>query len=225
MTEPISCRTIGLTTKSRSSTRRYESGYAIGKRAIDLLLLLLIWAPLIVFFAIIVAICIKLQSWHEPVIFSQVRAGLGGREFKMYKFRSMVPNAEALKDQISHLNALEWPDFKIPNDPRVTRIGRFLRSTSLDEIPQFFNVLKGEMSLVGPRPTSILVADYQAWQLARLEVIPGITGLWQITGRGETNFDRRCQIDIDYIQRRNFRLDLKILLTTVGYVLRREGVH
>jgi lipopolysaccharide/colanic/teichoic acid biosynthesis glycosyltransferase len=206
------------------ASRRSLPAYARIKRILDLLILSITW-PAILLTAFVVAIIIKLNAWNEPAIFTQQRAGQDGKFFTMYKFRTMVPNAEQLIGSVQHLNLLEWPDFKVPEDPRVTSIGHFLRSTSLDELPQFYNVLKGDMSLVGPRPASIPVADYETWQLARLSVRPGLTGLWQVRGRGETNFDQRCEIDLDYIQRQSLWLDLGILITTVGCVIRRDGVH
>ena len=142
----------------------------------------------------------------------------------MRKFRTMVRNAEELKAELAHLNILPPPDFKIPNDPRITRVGRFLRQSSLDELPQLLNVIRGDMSLVGPRPTSFDPSTYSLWHTYRLDVAPGITGLWQINGRNETTFDERLRIDIEYIERRSFRLDLEILLKTVPAVLRRSGV-
>ena len=160
-----------------------------------------------------------------PVIFRQERTGKGGRRFAMYKFRTMVTNAEELKQQYAHLNELTWPDFKISDDPRVTRIGRFLRKSSLDELPQIFNVIKGEMSLVGPRPTSFDVSTYSLLHTERLEVLPGITGLWQISGRSDVDFDQRLLLDIEYIENQSFFLDLKILCLTVLAVFRREGAY
>jgi lipopolysaccharide/colanic/teichoic acid biosynthesis glycosyltransferase len=143
----------------------------------------------------------------------------------MYKFRTMVPDAEALKARYMHLNELQWPDFKITNDPRVTPIGRFLRKTSLDELPQMLNVLKGDMSLVGPRPTSFSPDTYRLWHTERLDVQPGVTGLWQIVGRGETEFDDRLRLDIIYIEKRCLTLDAMILVKTVSSVLLRKGRH
>jgi len=141
----------------------------------------------------------------------------------MYKFRTMVRNAEELKAGLAHLNVLPPPDFKIPKDPRITRVGMILRQTSLDELPQLFNVLRGDMSLVGPRPTSFEPTTYSLWHTRRLEVTPGITGLWQLKGRNLTTFDERLRLDIEYIEHRSFWLDLKILLQTVPAVFRRSG--
>ena len=141
----------------------------------------------------------------------------------MYKFRSMVPNAEELKKELAHLNELKWPDFKITDDPRVTRIGNILRKTSLDELPQLINVLKGEMSLVGPRPTSFAPDTYDLWQTVRLDVVPGLTGLWQIIGRAETEFYERLRLDIMYIKHRTLWLDIQILFRTVLAVIAQRG--
>jgi lipopolysaccharide/colanic/teichoic acid biosynthesis glycosyltransferase len=141
----------------------------------------------------------------------------------MYKFRTMVRNAEELKASLTHLNVLPPPDFKIIDDPRITRVGKFLRKTSLDELPQLVNLIRGDMSLVGPRPTSFSAATYQLWHTQRLEVTPGITGLWQVKGRNETTFDERLRLDAEYVRSMSFPLDLKILLWTVQSVLQGKG--
>ena len=143
----------------------------------------------------------------------------------MYKFRTMVANSEELKQTYAQLNELTWPDFKVSDDPRVTRAGRLLRKTSLDELPQFLNVLKGEMSLVGPRPTSFAVSTYALWQTERLEVLPGITGLWQVSGRSDVDFDKRLRMDIEYIAHRSLWLDLRILLRTPMVVFSQRGAR
>ncbi len=143
----------------------------------------------------------------------------------MYKFRTMVSNAEELKQQYAGINHLSSPDFKIVDDPRVTRVGRFLRESSLDELPQILNILKGEMSWVGPRPTSFGSETYRLWQTERLEVIPGLTGLWQVKGRSSIDFDERLKLDIVYIEKQSILFDLQILLQTVGAVLNRRGAH
>ena len=154
-------------------------------------------APIWLVILALTAVAVKIQDPRAPVLFIQQRTGRGGYRFRMYKFRTMVPNAEELKRTVADLNELSWPDFKIENDPRVTRIGRFLRKTSLDELPQVFNVLRGEMSWVGPRPTSFGPETYAIWQTARLDVVPGITGLWQVVGRGRTDLDERLRLDVD----------------------------
>lgn len=169
-----------------------------------------------------------LAVWIEdrgPILFRQQRTGKYGRRFAMYKFRTMKTNAEALKRKYAHLNQLEWPDFKIPKDPRVTRVGRILRKTSLDELPQLVNVLLGEMSLVGPRPTSFDVDTYSLHHTERLEVMPGVTGLWQINGRSNLEFDERLKLDLEYIEKRSLWLDVSILLGTVKAVLRPRGAY
>jgi lipopolysaccharide/colanic/teichoic acid biosynthesis glycosyltransferase len=141
----------------------------------------------------------------------------------MYKLRTMVQNAEELKEKYAHLNELTWPDFMITNDPRVTRVGRFLRRSSLDELPQVINVLRGDMSLVGPRPTSFSASTYSLWHTARLEVQPGLTGLWQVSGRKSIDFDDRLRLDIAYIRNRSLWLDLVLLTRTVGAVFEGRG--
>lgn len=200
------------------------SSYLIAKRFMDLFLVLItlpFWFPLIG----VIALLIRATSPGAPVMFKQWRTGKGGQRFQMYKFRSMVPNAEELKAKYAHLNELQWPDFKITNDPRITPIGRFLRKTSLDELPQLFNVLRGEMSLVGPRPTSFGSETYKLWHTERLDVAPGLTGLWQIIGRAQLEFDDRLRLDIAYIERRSLWLDLNILLFTVMAVFKQRGAH
>ncbi|MCA9917787.1 MAG: sugar transferase [Anaerolineales bacterium] len=172
------------------------------------------------------ALLIKLESPDGPVLFYQKRTGINGYKFKMFKFRTMVPNAEELKKELAHLNELQWPDFKITNDPRITRMGRFLRKTSLDELPQLLNVLRGEMSLVGPRPTSFSANTYDLWHTERLDVLPGLTGLWQIIGRGSMEFDERVRLDIAYIERRSLWLDMQILVRTFFVALiQQKGAH
>jgi lipopolysaccharide/colanic/teichoic acid biosynthesis glycosyltransferase len=178
-----------------------------------------IWLPAIA----IIALLIWVTSPGASPFFSQERTGKGGRRFQMLKFRTMVPNADALKQQYLHLNELQWPDFKITNDPRVTKIGRLLRKTSLDELPQLFNILNGEMSLVGPRPTSFGAETYQLWQTERLDVIPGMTGLWQVFGRAKLEFDDRLRLDIAYIEHASLWLDINLLIQTVIAVFKQRG--
>lgn len=198
--------------------------YLIAKRILDLTITLIalpFWGPLV----LTIAALIKITSPGAPAIFAQDRTGKFGRRFKMYKFRSMVPNAEELKQQYAHLNELKWPDFKISNDPRITPLGRILRKTSFDELPQLLNVLKGEMSLVGPRPTSFGADTYKLWHTTRLDVMPGITGLWQVFGRASLEFDERLRLDIAYIERRGLWLDICLLVMTVFSVLKQRGAH
>lgn len=198
--------------------------YFFLKRSFDLFVVILampVWLTLV----ILIALSIKLSDWNAPVMFVQRRTGKGGRRFSMYKFRTMVPNAEELKEKYAHLNELTWPDFKITNDPRITFVGRLLRKTSLDELPQLFNILMGDMSLVGPRPTFFSSDAYKLWHTARLDVLPGITGLWQITARSTVDWDTRSRLDIVYVERRCFSLDIEILLRTIEVVLLTRGAR
>jgi len=198
--------------------------YLLAKRMMDLTLVILsapFWVPVLG----LIQLAIMLTSPGAPAMFIQLRTGKGGKRFRMYKFRSMVPNAEALKEKYAHLNELQWPDFKITNDPRITKIGKFLRKTSLDELPQLINVLKGEMSLVGPRPTSFGSETYKLWHTERLGVIPGLTGLWQIMGRAQFEFDDRLRLDIAYMERASLWFDIHILFRTVIAVFQQRGAH
>jgi lipopolysaccharide/colanic/teichoic acid biosynthesis glycosyltransferase len=198
--------------------------YAIVKRLMDVTIVLLtspVWIPII----LIISVLIKLESPKDPAFFIQQRTGKGGKRFGMYKFRTMVPNAEELKVLYAASNQLIWPDFKMANDPRVTNLGRILRKTSLDEIPQVINILLGDMSLVGPRPTSFSAETYRLWHTERLDTIPGLTGLWQIYGRGATEFDDRLRMDIAYIERQSIWFDLNILIQTVLAVIKQRGAY
>ena len=195
--------------------------YGVTKRALDLTLCALA-LPVVLPVGLLCALAIRLES-PGPMLFAQQRTGQHGVRFPMFKFRTMVQNAEELKASLQHLNILPPPDFKIPNDPRITRIGGFLRKTSLDELPQILNVIRGEMSIVGPRPTSFAASTYDLWHSERLEVVPGITGLWQIKGRGTMTFDERLRLDIEYIERWSLWLDVKLLLRTLAHVLARRG--
>jgi lipopolysaccharide/colanic/teichoic acid biosynthesis glycosyltransferase len=200
-----------------------RDGYRRWKRAFDVVVTVAV-LPLAL---VIIAVC-ALLIWVTdpgPVFFSQPRTGKGGRRFRMYKLRTMVSNAEELKQKYAHLNELTWPDFKITDDPRVTCVGRFMRKTSLDELPQLLNVLKGDMSLVGPRPTSFDVSTYDLWHTERLEVLPGITGMWQISGRSDVGFDGRLRLDREYIERQSLWLDIQILMRTVAVILSRRGAY
>jgi exopolysaccharide biosynthesis polyprenyl glycosylphosphotransferase len=159
-----------------------------------------------------------------PVFFRQQRVGLHGRPFQMLKFRTMLPDAEARLVELEALNEIRGPAFKVTDDPRLTRSGRFLRRTSLDELPQLWNVLRGEMSLVGPRPPlPAEVAGYDVWHRRRLSMKPGITGLWQVRARREPDFDRWVQIDLDYIDRWSLLLDLRIIVRTIPALVTQSG--
>jgi lipopolysaccharide/colanic/teichoic acid biosynthesis glycosyltransferase len=200
-----------------------ETSYRRAKRGLDVLICAAL-LPVVAAVLLICAVAIRLDS-AGPVFFAQRRTGKGGRRFRMWKLRTMVQNADELKAKYEYLNQLSYPDFKISNDPRITRVGRVLRKTSLDELPQIINVLTGDMSLVGPRPTSFSADTYRLWHTARLEVQPGITGLWQISGRNELDFDDRLRLDVAYIRHRSFALDVSILLRTVGSVVSGRGAN
>jgi exopolysaccharide biosynthesis polyprenyl glycosylphosphotransferase len=194
------------------------------KRAMDLTISLL---GLIVALPImgLLAIAIKLDS-PGPVLFIQTRVGRNGRHFQAYKFRSMIPDAERLRPKLEQLNEVDGPIFKIKNDPRLTRVGRFLRRTSLDELPQIFNVIKGEMSLVGPRPAlPEEVERYEPWHRKRLEALPGMTGLWQVSGRSNLSFDEMVMLDIYYVENWSPGMDIAILLRTIPKVIIGEGAY
>jgi lipopolysaccharide/colanic/teichoic acid biosynthesis glycosyltransferase len=160
-----------------------------------------------------------------PVIFKQQRYGLNKRRFTMYKFRTMVADAEARQRELESLNQTSDPTFKLRGDPRITTVGRFLRNTSLDELPQLINVLLGDMSLVGPRPLPVRDVSLfsEAWFMRRFSVKPGLTGLWQVSGRSNINFSQWIKLDLEYIDSWSVLLDLKILARTLPAVLRRDG--
>ncbi len=195
-----------------------------GKRAMDLLLgsvALALSAPLM----LLAAIAIKVDS-PGPVFHRAVRVGKGGRKFTFLKLRSMRVGAEELRGLLLHLNQAEGPAFKLHNDPRVTRVGRVLRKLSLDELPQLLHVLHGDMSLVGPRPPfPEEVERYEPWMLHRLSVTPGLTCLWQIRGRSDLSFEEWMRLDLEYVDRQSFPLDVKILALTVPAVLSARGAY
>jgi lipopolysaccharide/colanic/teichoic acid biosynthesis glycosyltransferase len=204
---------------------RPEAISALGrfaKRIMDFLVasitILLLW-PLM----LVIAVAVKLES-RGPVIYRSLRVGEGGATFVFYKLRTMIPGAHRLRKKLFHLNQRRGPFFKMADDPRVTRLGRFLRKYSLDELPQLWNVLKGDMSLVGPRPHPLEdVAWYKPGHEERLEVTPGITGLWQVTARANPSFETCMLLDVGYIRNWSLLLDLKILLRTIPAVLAGEG--
>ncbi|AGX43829.1 sugar transferase [Clostridium saccharobutylicum] len=187
--------------------------YEIAKRFIDIicsLIALIVLMPIL----IIVAILIKIES-SGPIIFCQNRVGKGGAIFKIYKFRSMVTNAEALKEHLAHENERSGPMFKIKNDPRVTKVGRIIRRTSIDELPQLLNILKGDMSIVGPRPSLPKeVEQFEEWMLKRLTVKPGLTCYWQVSGRNDIEFNEWMELDIKYVNERNVGIDILLILKT-----------
>ncbi|HEY9854438.1 MAG TPA: sugar transferase [Stenomitos sp.] len=219
---PTAHATLGQTLPQRHTSLVGLSGAM--KRAIDVLgasLGLLLLAPLF----LVLVIAIKLDS-PGPALFRQRRVGLDGREFEMYKFRSMSMDAEARKGELLALNEVkDGPIFKMRHDPRITRVGRFIRRTSLDEFPQLLNILMGQMSLVGPRPPlPSEVLAYTSEQRQRLMVLPGATGLWQVSGRSDLgSFHAMVALDLAYMNKWSLWLDLKILIKTIGVVLRMEG--
>lgn len=207
----------------RVAPSRQDLSYVVVKRLLDVVvasaLLLLAIVPMMV-----IALAIWLQDARAPVIFGQRRCGRHGREFRCLKFRTMVRNADELKEQLRSQSLVPWPDFRVVNDPRVTPFGRFLRRTSLDELPQLFCVLRGHMSLVGPRPTSFAASTYELWETARLDFTPGLTGPWQVWGRTTMDFEERCRLEIRFFRQRSIFAELRVLLATVGCVIGRRGV-
>ena len=198
---------------------REDALYIVIKRLVDIfgaLIGLILAFP----FMIIIAICIKLEDPKGPIFFAQTRNGQHPNTFKMYKFRSMYVDAEDRLADLIHLNEQNGPAFKIKDDPRVTRVGKVLRKTSLDEIPQLLNVLKGDMSLVGPRPALPReVEQYTEYQMQRLFIKPGITCIWQVSGRNSVDFDQWIEMDIEYIKKRNLIFDFKLILMTIPVLL------
>ena len=198
--------------------------YSFFKRAFDIFCsffgLVVLFLPFLV-----IGIIIMIDSPGSSPIYAQDRVGKNGRKFKFYKFRSMVPNAEKMLDELLDQNEMEGPAFKIKDDPRITRVGRFIRKTSIDELPQLFNVLKGDMSLVGPRPPLPReVSQYTKVQAQRLSVVPGLTCYWQIQpSRNNLSFEEWLELDFKYINERSFLVDLKILFKTLGVIVGMEG--
>jgi lipopolysaccharide/colanic/teichoic acid biosynthesis glycosyltransferase len=173
----------------------------------------------------VAALAVRLES-PGPAIFTQLRAGLNGKPFRIYKLRSMRVGAEEERKRLEALNEVDGPMFKIRNDPRVTRVGRIIRKLSIDEFPQFWNVLRGDMSIVGPRPALLdEITAYDDWHRDRLRVKPGITGLWQISGRSELKFEEMVLLDVYYIENWSLLQDLTIVLRTVPYLLTNRGAY
>ncbi|MCI7441758.1 MAG: sugar transferase [Clostridium sp.] len=171
------------------------------------------------------AIAIKLES-KGPIIFSQDRVGLNGKIFKMYKLRSMVSNAEELKEKLLEQNEMSGPMFKMKDDPRITKVGKFIRKTSIDELPQLINVLKGDMSLVGPRPSLPKeVEQFEPWMYERLQVKPGLTCIWQVSGRNNIDFEDWMKLDIKYVRERSFLGDLKLVFKTFFVLFGDKNAH
>lgn len=203
---------------------RRQRGTEIAKRCFDVICAvtgLILFLPLLPFLAIMV----KLES-PGPLLFRQARVGRDGRVFTCYKIRSMVIDAEIIKAKYAHLNEADGAAFKIREDPRITRVGRFVRRSSLDEFPQLLNVLRGDMSIVGPRPQiPSEVAQYAPEHRVRLLVKPGITCLWQVSGRNDIDFEEWMRLDREYVERRSLALDFWILLRTLPAVIGRHGAY
>jgi lipopolysaccharide/colanic/teichoic acid biosynthesis glycosyltransferase len=214
----IAPKSHDLSVAGRGTMRLYH----VSKRLIDLTL-----ASLTLVLTLPLIGAITLAIWLDdrgPVIYRQQRTGRHGRRFTLRKFRTMCVDADEMKADLQKLSTIAWPDFKLDHDPRITRVGRFLRVAYLDELPQLINVLKGEMSLVGPRPTSFHADKYDVWHTERLEVIPGITGLWQVRRTSEeSSFDERLRLDIEYVRNRSLALDFRLMAETFLKQLRRTG--
>ena len=203
---------------------RKSDFYKFCKRGIDVIVAgvgLILLSPIIT----IVACAIKLTS-KGPIFFLQKRVGKNGELFNMYKFRSMVVNAEELKEKLKHKNEMSGPMFKMKDDPRVTKVGKFIRKTSLDELPQLWNVLKGDMSLVGPRPSLPKeVEQFDSWMFKRLTVRPGLTCYWQVSGRNNIDFEDWMKLDCRYVDERNLWIDIKLIFKTVGVLFGDKNAH
>jgi exopolysaccharide biosynthesis polyprenyl glycosylphosphotransferase len=209
----LSLRPVNLTGRQALLKRTFD----VVVSSLALVITLPLW--------LVIAIALKLET-HGPVLYRQERIGAKGRPFQILKFRTMVVGADRMLDELQHRNEATGPMFKLRDDPRVTRVGRYLRRFSLDELPQLVNVLKGEMSLVGPRPAlPSEVAAYEDWHLDRLEVPPGITGLWQIRGRSQLPFDAYVRLDLFYIENWSMAYDLYILAETLPAVFTRKGAY
>lgn len=210
------------TPDAKAETRRPARLYLFAKRAVDILgsiIALIIFGPLMLF----VAAAVYIDS-PGPIFFRQKRIGREGVEFRFFKFRSMRPDAEALLASLKHLNEAKGPIFKIQDDPRITRVGRVIRKYSLDELPQLFNVLRGEISLVGPRPhLPCEVKEYKPWHAQRLTVQPGVVCLREVSGRSKLSFDEWVALDLEYIQKRTLWLDIKILFRVIPAILFHDG--
>lgn len=177
-------------------------------------------------FLIILAIVMKIEDPRGPIFFSQIRVGQNGKQFKMYKIRSMVTNAEELLEDLLDENEVDGAMFKMKEDPRVTKIGKTIRKFSIDELPQLWNVIKGDMSLIGPRPPlEREVAEYTPYDKQRLLIKPGCTGLWQVSGRNSLNFDEMVELDLKYIQNLSLRTDLWILFKTVWVMIKPNSAY
>lgn len=201
--------------KAALEERDSKASYLVIKRIMDVMLALIglvLLSPLF----ILVALLIKMEDPKGSVFFYQTRIGKNERPFRMYKFRSMVSNAEELLEKLLDQNEVGGAMFKMKEDPRITKLGKFIRKTSIDELPQLWNVVRGDMSLVGPRPALPReVMQYTSYDKQRLSVSPGCTGLWQVSGRNNLSFQEMLELDLEYIERRNLWLDIKVMLRTV----------
>lgn len=197
--------------------------YLFFKRAMDIigsLCGIILLSPLL----IIVALAIKIEDPKGSIFFSQQRCGKDNKLFPMYKFRSMVSNAEELLEELMEHNEMDGPVFKIKDDPRITRVGKFIRKTSIDELPQLFNIFMGHMSIVGPRPAiPHEVAEYSHYHKQRLLVKPGLTCIWQVSGRNSIGFDEWMEMDLEYIEKRDLWMDIKLIFKTVGVLFGDEN--
>lgn len=220
---PVVDSSIPLERVDLSNLNKKKYYYLI-KRIIDIVgsfFGLILVFPLI----LVIAILMKIDEPSAPIIFSQIRVGKNKKEFRMFKIRSMCVDAEKKLNDLIEANEIEGAMFKMKNDPRITKIGKFIRKTSLDELPQLWNVLKGDMSLVGPRPPLVSeVNEYTPRDEERLLVKPGCTGLWQVSGRNDLNFDEMVDLDIHYINRCNLFYDIKIILKTIKIILIPSGI-
>lgn len=211
----------GVITKKRKARVEVNDrkGYLLAKRVMDLTGAFL-GILVLSFVFITIAILIKLEDPKGKVFFVQKRVGKDGKQFNMYKFRSMVANAEEKLEELLQYNEVSGAMFKMKEDPRITRIGKFIRKTSIDELPQLFNVLKGEMSLVGPRPPLLReVEEYTDYDKQRLLVTPGCTGLWQVSGRNDLGFEEMVKLDLQYIRKRSTWFDIKVILKTIKIMI------
>ena len=223
----MATNTVGIDKEvevNRKENLRDHRLYWIGRRTQDIILssvALVVLSPVM----LATAIAIVVDDPSAGPVFSQERIGRNGKPFKFYKFRSMCPNAEAKLDDLLDQNEMDGPVFKIKDDPRITRVGKFIRKTSIDELPQFYNVLKGDMSLVGTRPPTVdEFRQYESHQKRRLSAKPGITGLWQVSGRNEIkDFEDVVKLDVQYIDNWSIGLDIKIILKTIKVVFEKGG--
>ncbi|AJT49989.1 multidrug MFS transporter [Limosilactobacillus mucosae LM1] len=204
---------------------KHQYAYRMVKRIFDVVasaIALVLLSP----FFLILAIAIKIDDPNGPVFYTQTRVGKNGKTFQIIKFRSMISNADKLLARLKNQNEVEGAMFKMKNDPRITRVGRFIRKYSLDELPQLINVIGGSMSIVGPRPPLISeVEQYTDYDKQRLMVVPGCTGMWQVGGRNDVDFDEMVRLDLTYIQNRSVWLDLKIMFETVKIMIVPNGAY